>query len=598
MEAHGQTIAELLTGQKKFIIPYYQRAYVWDTPNWERFMQDMESVSRTRLPYFIGSIILKQKDTSSVEGIGNQRIVIDGQQRITTLAVFFKVLSLVKGNPEIFKLFRVQLDDEGKEWGEKISANKNDRPFFDKVIGLDTPKDLLTFKGGVYFDESGKEVKNPNRIIKLYQYLLNEIRLKADSLSYNIIQSYVLLVVIDVQNEDEQQIFDTINSQGAPLTTSELLKNYLFNENNVAAFNELWVTVFEKDAATIDYWKSEVVSGTKRPRLIDLFFLAFFMVKIHEDKYAVTTEDKLEYMRGVNLFESFKRFVRSQLNGDRSTLAREIHDAGIVFKDFFKPSIRYKSLAADNMPDRINEIIFSLDKATLIPYVFYVLLNADVEERTVVFEYVESYIMRRIVCGSDTRGYNKLFSDSLMTNHILTAKGLSDYIDDKEERLLSMPTDEDVRAGVEKNWRLNRQNTGLLYMLESKLRDSKSATQLFGLASYSLEHLMPKQWKLTWNMAGLSREAVSLRDELLWTLGNLAIIPIRLNTSVSNSTWQVKINGNSRGKGLKECAAGLVTLSKYLDSDEWSEYMIKARGEDLYEEIIRVWPSSTIIKSS
>lgn len=85
MEAQGQSVASLLAGEKRFIIPYYQRSYVWGEPQWERFLEDMEYVSKTNRPYFIGSVILKQISTSSFEVIGNQRVVIDGQQRLTTL---------------------------------------------------------------------------------------------------------------------------------------------------------------------------------------------------------------------------------------------------------------------------------------------------------------------------------------------------------------------------------------------------------------------------------------------------------------------------------------------------------------------------------
>lgn len=592
MEAHTQSVSSIFSGDRIFFIPYYQRAYVWDVEQWDRFLDDMENVSKSKKPYFIGSMILKQKLTSTAETIGNQRIVIDGQQRLTTLVVFFKVLSLLRGKPDIFTKFMVQLDDEGTERANSIHHNHIDAPFFNKIVGLGAPVDLLTVKKGVYYDESNNVVKNPNQVLKLYQYLLDAVKPHVTDFSPMTIQSKVQFVVIDIGiEEDEQQIFDTINSLGVTLTTSELLKNYLFDENNVESFNKLWLPMFEKDKDEKAYWDTEVVSGILKPHLIDLFFNAFLLIKIHDDKYEINTDEKKEYMRSDQLFASYKDFVKKHLGGSKEELIPEIFKAARVFRDFFMPDIKCHTLSADDKKERINEIIFALDGTTLIPYVLYILLYADKEEQDKIFDYLESYLMRRVICHSDTRGYNKLFGDSLLTNHILTLGSLIEYINEKGERLSSFPDNNWVKNGVENGILINKQNTGILYMLESRIRSGSSfATKLEGLNNYSLEHLMPKKWKETWDKSELSEETIMERDDKLWTLGNLAIIPIRLNASISNARWEVKLGGKGAKKqGLKECASGLVTLNKYLGYPSWTEENIKERANDLYNRIIDVW---------
>lgn len=592
MEAHTQSVSKIFSGDMFFIIPYYQRAYVWDTEQWERFLEDMENVSKNKKSYFIGSMILKQKLTSSAETIGNQRVVIDGQQRLTTITIFFKVLSLLKENPSIFEKFKVQMDDDGNEWATSIRHNHIDAPYFNKIVDLEEPKDLLTIKKGEYYDENGIIVKNPNQVLKLYQYLLNNLRCRVSEFSPMTIQSKVQFVVIDIGiEEDEQQIFDTINSLGVTLTTSELLKNYLFDENNYEEFNKLWLPMFEKDKDEKDYWDTEVISGILKPHLIDLFFNAFLMIKIHEDKYNINTEEKKEYMRSDQLFSSYKDFVKKHLGGNKEELIKEIFTAASCFRHFFIPDIRYRTITADDYKERINAIIFALDGTTLIPFVLYILLNSEKEEQDKIFDYLEAYIMRRVICHSDTRGYNKLFSDSLLTNHILTLDSLMEYINEKGERLSSFPDNDAIRDGVNNQVLINKQNTGILYMLESRLRTDKTfATKIQGLNNYSLEHLMPKKWKETWDKSNLSEDVIKERDEKLWTLGNLAIIPIRLNSSISNAKWQKKIVGNGPSKpGLKECASGLVTLNKYLDYTDWTEESIKNRANDLFEQIIDTW---------
>lgn len=590
MQAQGTSIASLLGGEKRLVIPYYQRAYVWARPQWKRFLEDMEYVSKTGKAYFIGSIILKQMPTMSCAEIGDLREVIDGQQRLTTLAVFFKVLSLLKNDTSIFDIDFMSRIVDGRC---KICHNRLDKPFFDMVISLDEPADILLEENGKYRDREGKVVAHPNGILLLYQYFLSSIRGKETCFSEKL-TSLLQVVSIDVTaGEDEQQIFDTVNSLGVDLTTTELLKNYLFNEGNEDDFNEWWVSVFEKDEVTKNYWNTKVVSGTKKQPLIDLFFNAFFMVTIHNELFGVATEEKLKYMRVEELFSSYRDFVREHLGGDRMWLVIEINRAAKLFKDFFNPIIRYRSLTRENLSDRINEIIFSIDKATLIPYVLYILMSGiGASERDKVFAVLESYIMRRVVCRSDTSGYNRFFSDALLTNKILTSDAFSGYVARLDNRLLVMPSDEELRDGALNEYRINSQNIGILYMLETKVRSTMSATSARGIASYSLEHLMPRTWKSTWDLTGLSEETISKRDNSLWRLGNLAIIPSRLNSSVSNGRWKDKVAGNRKGQGLRDCANGLVTLSKYLDLPEWTEATIEQRGRELYDMMIEAWPSN------
>lgn len=590
MQAQGTSIASLLGGEKRLVIPYYQRAYVWTEPQWKRFLEDMEYVSKTKKAYFIGSIILKQMLTLSCAEIGDLREVIDGQQRLTTLAVFFKVLSLLKNDPCIFSIDFMSRIGDGKC---KICHNRLDKPFFDMVISLAEPVDLLSEDNGKYRDRDGKVVTHPNGILLLYQYFLSSIRGKENCFSGNL-TSLLQVVSIDVTaREDEQQIFDTVNSLGVDLTTTELLKNYLFNEGNEDDFNEWWAPVFEKDEATKNYWNTKVVSGVKKLPLIDLFFNAFFMVMIHDEQFRVATEEKLKYMRVEELFSSYRDFVRDHLDGDRLWLVKKINNAAKLFKDFFNPNIRYEPITGGNLSDRINEMIFSIDKTNLIPYVLYLLMDGVKDnERDKIFIALESYIMRRVVCRSDTSGYNRFFSDAMLTNKVITADAFAGYVACLDNRLLVMPSDEELRDGALNEYRINSQNIGILYMLETKVRPAMSATCVKGIASYSLEHLMPRTWRSTWDLSGLSEEVMSKRDDSLWRLGNLAILPSKLNSSVSNGRWEDKVAGNRKGQGLRDCANGLVTLSKYLDLPEWTEVTIGQRGRELYEMMMEAWPNN------
>jgi uncharacterized protein with ParB-like and HNH nuclease domain len=106
-------------------------------------------------------------------------------------------------------------------------------------------------------------------------------RLKADELDRKTIKQNVQFVCIDLlEGEDEQQVFDTINSLGVRLTTAELLKNYFYNKDNVKEYETGWVDVFEKDNDTRSYWEQEIETGRIKRSLIDIFFDAYFQILV------------------------------------------------------------------------------------------------------------------------------------------------------------------------------------------------------------------------------------------------------------------------------------------------------------------------------
>ena len=135
MDAGKQIIDGIFATNRLLEIPFYQRSYVWEKDQWERFKEDMEYVSLTRKPYFLGSVILKQAPTPSYATparVTDTRIVIDGQQRMTTIMLFFKALYLRKGCNEDFTS-----DFCLKDGSSKLAHGKSDIDAFKKVISIE-----------------------------------------------------------------------------------------------------------------------------------------------------------------------------------------------------------------------------------------------------------------------------------------------------------------------------------------------------------------------------------------------------------------------------------------------------------------------------
>ena len=567
MDAGKRTINDIFNGNRILEIPFFQRAYVWSDDQWERLLEDMENVSQTSKPYFLGSVILKQQPTNTGNKVGDKRTLIDGQQRLTTLSIFFKVLSLKSGdNYEFNRMFKLR-DLIA------IQHNHNDIEAYELVMNLNELKELA----------------GTDNITQAYTYF--KVNLNADKLDINNILAKILFVGIDLdENEDEQQIFDTINSLGVKLTTAELLKNYFFNRDEISTYTTYWKNVFENDEETKNYWDREITAGRLKREFIDLFFFSYLQIKIQDKNLNVKTEDKIEFSKVEQLFESYKKFIKDYLNNDKKSILSEIKDYALLFQENFDYDIIESDLTNNSGIERINAIIFGLDTSTLIPYVLFVLKNVSNDNnRNELFDFLETYIMRRMVAHANTKNYNQLFTDRLINNEILSKSKFLEFLEGQSDKVNFLPSDDELKIGFESSYLINKQSAGILYFIETKIRNRQlQSTQLLGINKYSLEHLMPKKWENNWGKLSSQEDKIK-RNRKLLTLGNLTIITQALNSTIRDANWTVKLKGKADKKGLNTYSAGLETISSYFSLDEWNEQIIEQRAEFLYEKAKDIW---------
>ena len=566
MDAGKATISGVFNGSRLLEIPFYQRAYVWGEEQWERFLGDMEFVTASKRPYFLGSIILKQESSGYTwSEVSEVRTVIDGQQRLTTMVIFFKALCAKIDANRLFER------DFVLETGEvALRHGKYDRQDFEKVVNA-----------------TGSEpVEGSSAIIGAYNYFLKNI--DPEKVDRNTIKSNVQFVCIDLtEGEDEQQIFDTINSLGVRLTTAELLKNYFFNRENEQAFKDSWEDVFEPTAEKKSFWDQEVVTGRIKRTLIDLFFDAFLQIMVQDKARCVTAEDKLYYSRTSNLFQSYKDFISRYCDGGKDEVLNAMNAYAAVFESTFDPTCCDRNVPPAPSTERMNVLIFGLKNSTLIPYVLYVRKSVESpDEQAKVFATLESYIVRRMLVRATTKNYNRLFT-SLILNEVKDAEALRKALEANDEATTYMPGDAEVRSAFEESCLYNLQSKGVLYLLESAIRPGMSSTALLGFNQYTLEHMMPKKWRNKWG--ALDDEAATRRDRKLLTLGNLAIITHSLNASIRDADWTTKKQGKGYKDGLALCAAGLATMAGAMEKESWGEDDIADRAEWLANKALEVW---------
>ncbi len=561
-------IYEIFNGTRVFEIPFYQRSYVWQEKQWERLLSDMTAVSHRSKNYFLGAIILKQTLTNA-SMMGDHKIVIDGQQRLTTLAIFLKVYAL-KTDTDMWFRRKFILPDGNFA----ILHSHVDRDDFQRVMNLSSCS--------VSLDGS-------SNIIEAYNYFrehLDPSLIDEKRLNYNV---QVIDIVID-DIDDEQQIFDTINSLGVDLTTAELLKNHLFTEQTIDKYETLWKPIFEKDEECIAFWAQPLLKGRNKQKNIEAFLNAFLQIKVHESTIRISAEDKQEYSKSGALFYSYKDFMEKYYKGQEFVLVEELVQYAKIYQSAFSPSITESSLTYEPSIDRINFLIFAADNTTLIPYIMYIIKNvSDEGERIKIYDYLESYLVRRLVCRKSTKSYSDLFSESLINADIKTADALMTYFREKDSsNTLAMPTDAEVRRNCLETEHPNYRALTILYLLESRLRNSRMlSTQLMKYRVYTLEHLMPQKWMTNWPLS--EEYNTEERSHLVRTLGNCTMITQALNSAISNEQWSIKLQGKNNKGGLKAYAYGLLTLEGVLGFDCWDEVRIMERSNRLAEQICSIW---------
>lgn len=567
MDAGKRLINDLFNGNRTIFIPFFQRSYVWKEEQWERFLADMEMVSEEKRTYFLGSVILKQmQNNGSGNGDGDIRTLIDGQQRFTTLNIFFKVLYLKLNRNESFdRLFR--LDNATKSLA--LQHNYNDIRAFEKVLSFTEEQEL---------DASA------NNIFAVYEYFRKNIEL--DKIDEQAIKNNIMFVGIDLgDSDDEQQIFDTINSLSVRLTTAELLKNFFFDrKEDVGKFQKYWQSVFEGESQT-RFWDYEFTVINASRAIIDIFFYSYLQIKIQDPNLKISSADKTAFSRMGSVFNSYKKLIEIY-KLDKTIIFEEIHEYASLFRQNFDFT-NAQVIPQENDIRRLNTIIFGLKSSTLIPYVMYILKHVtDIQQRNELFGAIEAYMMRRMITRSSTSHYNALFF-RMIANKILSRSQFIAYLQAQDDSVNAIPSDEDVKHAIHHHALTNLQAKGILYLLESKIRhENYQATQLLSFQKYSLEHLMPKKWQKNWVLSHYTAEQ---RDKKIPTLGNLTIIPQSLNNSISNADWTNKKTGNKRSSGLIQYATGLETLTPYLSFADWNEDAITKRADDLYRYFVNIW---------
>lgn len=571
MQASTVKIQEVFLSNLVLKIPYFQRSYVWKEENWERFLQDMLDLPDTQENYFLGSVILKKSGTND---LGYEQFdIVDGQQRLTTTVLFMKLLYMMAGKNDRFKNSFMQEDIDDPV----LRPNRQDAAAFNSIVKLDGVGSPITGDGQV------------RKAFDFFKQKLNipEVRDKANTIIRFMNNNVFFVRIIVDEQENEQQIFDTINSLGQSLTTGELLKNFLFDDNSIDLYDEKWAPIFERtNNAAYNYWNEQLTKGRLKANNIETFFYYFMLIKMQDKnlRSALSPGEKKQYRKQEGLFESYKCLIRKH-NLDKDSLINEIVEYAQMYQSSFNQSILKEALVKYPGIKRLSFIMFAQGAWTPVPYILYLLKNVtDQTELKAILEYMETYIVRRIICKSKNSNYSDLFSENLIGQGVATFVDFKAYVNDANNRgSLLMPSDDEVKEAVKTFDCKGKNATLMLYLLESKINTNfLHSSYENGYDYLDAEPMMPlKQDLSNWPLNdGYSEEQ---REELVKTLGNHILIRgSKLAAKKSNEKWQNK-------KVILTPLVSELQMSQIVSATDWREANIEARNKALGDKIVELW---------
>lgn len=595
MKTDSLSLKNLFLFERRWVVPLYQRPYVWNREEqWEPLWDDVRGIAERMLsgesarPHFLGAVVLEPLDLGS--GHIGARLVIDGQQRLTTLQLAVAALR---------DLCREAGDEESVKWLLKISENdETTNPESDERFKVwPTNVDRAAFR--VVADPRSESppgeraraavaaAGGPSRIAEAYTFFAETFRDWAHSEGEAVsryralrdtLRDRLYVVVIDLEKDDEAQIiFETLNARGTPLLPMDLVKNHLFHAaaSRGVDLDRLYEKEWRVLDARSDFWRTEVRQGRlKRPR-IDVFLQHYLTMASGDDVPAT------------HLFTVFKEQAVGDTRSAEEQIRALIHHAG-VFAGF-----------ADTPEGSRRRTFFTrldvLDTSTVFPFLLglYARRTAgdDLEALDAILVDLESCLIRRMICQLTTKNYNKIFLALLNA----VRDDASDPVEATRRFLMGestdttrWPTDEEFRKGwlgLSAYKAITRPRLRmLLEAIEAQTRrDLSEAVVLRG--TLSVEHLMPQTWQPNWPLpVGVDGpNATGRRESLIHSFGNLTLLTQKLNTIVSNGPWPAK-----RGEIVKQSALAL--NRHFHDVEHWDEEAIEIRSLAMFEKALRIWP--------
>lgn len=563
LQAGETTLNKLLNTSRQFIVPIFQRNYSWQKSQYEQLWFDILRASKfkEKQNHFIGSIVYIDMGTPA--GRPQQLLLIDGQQRLTTISILLCAIKdyVQKFNLEtkLINLAKIKNQflynsDEIDEDRYKLLLNVQDKETYIKLI-----------------DNTIFTVNKPaTNIIKCYEFFYERIEDfikqygQIDEIYAGIFKLSLVSISLDKDSDNPQMIFESMNSTGKDLSQTDLLRNYLLMDLTPEKQTRLYKTYWKpmEELFGEDIYKNDV-------NKFDYFIRDFLTLK----------SDTGHICKINNVYENFKRYY---LDNNCEKFA--------VLKDLFTYAKYYACI--DLLQENDDELKLywqefkKLDSHVVYPFLLklyddysrQILIKEDFKK---ILQVVISYLWRRAICEIPTNSLSKTFAT------LYQAVDKDDYVNSIIKAFVfkssykRFSSDYEVREKLQTkdiyHFRLRK------YLLEALENYYHKEPIDLNTANYTIEHIMPQniEYNLSWQQM-LGENWQEVHSLYLHTLGNLTITGY--NAEMSNKSFGEKVNGES---GFKH--SHLKLNESIVQCDVWNKKAIQRRTNILTDIILKIW---------
>ena len=539
MEARKIKLLEFIgNGKKTFNIPVYQRNYDWKEEQCRKLFEDIQNIVKSdyEIEHFLGTVVFV---SSKSEMNFNEYVLIDGQQRITSIMLLLKVLHE-----------KVTDENDKEEIWEEYLINKRAPEENLRIRLKPVESDGMPYKKLIEENDISL-TSNVCKNYRLFEKLIQESNYSAEEI-YKALGK-IELVYIQLEkgkkSENPQMIFESLNSTGLSLTQGDLIRNYLLMNHE-----------YEKQKILYKNFWLEIEKRITNEKISD-FVRDYLTMK----NGSISNKDKV--------YDDFKKYIKqNNENMDEEGILEELKTYSEYYSWF---------LNGNSPNNKINEKSSEfryLRNTTVYPLILsvfedtYSYKNINENELFDILNLLISYIFRRSVCGYTTNSLNKVFASIVV---LLKSKDIYKQIE-KGLMSKSFPGDEEFRAEFIKCNFYKKGTEFCKYTLKLlEIFENKEQTDMENI---TIEHIMPQTLNSEWRIE-LGSKFEQIHSEYINTIGNLTLTGY--NPELSNKNFELKKRyyEESNIKMSREIA----------NYDKWKDTEIKDRAEQLFEKAKRIW---------
>ena len=559
MQAKETSFLKFLRVPNQFRVPIFQRRYSWEKQHCEQLWRDVLRIGRNdEIPsHFLGSIVYIEPGGSQNVSAVLELLVIDGQQRLTTLSLLLLALNrtIEKSGvqigitpKQISNYFLFNADEEGELRYRQLLTHHDKDTLIQLLENRELPSNAST------------------RLVENYQFF--ETKLQTANLEevYAGIQKLAIVdIALDRRYDDPQLIFESLNSTGLNLSQADLIRNYVLMGQELDFQNKLYN----------DYWlPMEQRFGDAYTKRFDSFVRDYLTLK----RQQITNID--------DVYETFKVHVPRQTTPDAlETIIEEIS----------RYSKHYVRIALGKEEDTEIRDCFAdintLEVTVAFPFLLevyedYTQKYIQKSELIEILRLVESYVFRRAICDIPTNSLNRTFAGRLMPK-----VNKSNYLESLKEAFLNLsdqsssyryPTDSEFKQEFLVKGVYN--NLGRCRYLLHKLENHENKQPIHRIEDYTVEHVMPQNPDLSdeWKQE-LGKNWQEIQERYLHTIGNLTLTGY--NPELSDHSFSEK--KEHEPGGFRDSRLRL--NDSLLREPEWNEDAILARAEELAKKALKIW---------